>query len=146
MHMLKKLGILGISEAAAREGLKHNIRVNTIAPVASTGSLAVALSNTNGKNKTPLFKPEYIVPVILLLSSDTFNGTPNRNTGGLYEVGCGWHAATQLRVSSQIMLTENTPFTTEELSKWWGNAGNPKPQVLTSKGNHDIGVLETIES
>ncbi|KAL6897426.1 hypothetical protein GGI43DRAFT_385295 [Trichoderma evansii] len=69
-----KLGILGLSEATAQTGQEYNIKVNTIAPVASTGALAVALAGSNDKNKKPVFKPEYIVPIVLLLSSMLLHG------------------------------------------------------------------------
>lgn len=115
--MLQKLGILGLSEATARKGQEYNIRVNTIAPVASTGGLAVALAGSNDKNKEPIFKPEYIVPVVLLLSSDRLKGEVNRTNGGLFEVGCGWHAASRLRPTSQVNLAPGRSAFPEELSK-----------------------------
>ncbi|KAK4942858.1 hypothetical protein LTR10_017434 [Elasticomyces elasticus] len=141
-----KLGILGISEATAREGEKHNIRVNTIAPVASTGGLAVALSNTNDKNKQPIFRPEYIAPVVLLLTSNTLNGRPNYTTGGLFEVGCGWHASTRLRSASRFEIPSATEAASPEaLSAPWPEMTNELTATSTAapiKRNQD--VLDTI--
>ena len=51
---------------------------------------------TDDKNAQSGFKPEYNVPMVLLLSSDWLAQAPDP-TGGLYEIGCGWHARTRLR-------------------------------------------------
>jgi multifunctional beta-oxidation protein len=172
----KKLGILGLSKATAREGLRHNIRVNTIAPVASTGGLAVALSNTNDKNSAPLYKPEYVVPIVLLLSfsadgqlqqptkgagtadDQADHITVTSTTGGLFEVGCGWHASTRLRPSSQYSFAKHSSMTPEMLlseSSWSSNPadydGNGQAELEKSfftdvaprRGNTD--ALRTIE-
>ncbi|OQV06759.1 hypothetical protein CLAIMM_11286 [Cladophialophora immunda] len=136
-----KLGILGISEATAREGEKHNIRVNTIAPVASTGGLAVALSGTNDKNKQPVFLPEYIAPLVLLLTSDTIIGRPNYTTGGLFEVGCGWHAAIRLRPVSELEFSSTREISPEVLAGCWHSKSSPTA-LVKAKSNKD--VLETI--
>ncbi|KAJ9612210.1 hypothetical protein H2200_003807 [Cladophialophora chaetospira] len=138
-----KLGILGISEATAREGQKHNIRVNTIAPVASTGGLAVALSNTNDKNKQPVFLPEYIVPIVLLLSSDTRDGKINDTTGGLFEVGCGWHASTRLRPVVEFSFSSAAEISPEALSGPWPRTTSQKT-ASSAPVNADKKVVETI--
>ena len=48
------------------------------------------------KNNQASFKPQYNVPMLLLLCSDWLSQAPNP-TGGLYEIGCGSHARTRLR-------------------------------------------------
>lgn len=145
--MTQKLGILGLSEATAREGLKHNIRVNTIAPVASTGGLAQALSGTNDKNNQQVFKPEYIVPIVLLLSSDMLNGKRNDTTGGLFECGCGWHARTRLRPSHEIDFTSISEISPEVLSNpWVESVQDPSRTSLATKtGDSSSDVLNLIE-
>ena len=53
-----------------------------------------ALADTGDKNAQLTFKPEYVVPTVMLLSSDLL---PKETcTGGLYEVSCGWLACTRL--------------------------------------------------
>ncbi|KIW95887.1 uncharacterized protein Z519_02952 [Cladophialophora bantiana CBS 173.52] len=140
-----KLGILGVSEATAREGQKYNIRVNTIAPVASTRSLAMALTDTD-KNNLTVFLPEYVAPVVVLLSSDTLNGKINETTGGLFEVGCGWHANTRLRPVSELKFSSTAELSPDALSMpWLENTelqkanGSAKSPINTNKD-----VLEAI--
>lgn len=88
---LKKLGIVGLSEALAREGADFNILVNTIAPGASTPALDTALVGSSQE-----FKPEYVAPFVSLLASDR---VPDLRSSGLFEVACGWHARTRLQRS-----------------------------------------------
>lgn len=114
--------------------------------MASTGGLAVALAGSNDKNKEPVFKPEYIVPVVLLLSSDRLNGEVNRTTGGLFEVGCGWHAVSRLRPTSQVNLAPGRSAVPEKLSQSTINSaqvGLGIGSVSAAGENHD--VLQTIK-
>lgn len=90
--------------------------------MASTGGLALALSGTDDKNKEPFFKPEYIVPIVLLLASDVLNGKKNEITGGLFECGCGWQAATRLRPSHVLRYTSASSLSPESISRLWGDS------------------------
>lgn len=62
----KKLGILGLSEAIAREEVEFNIHVNTIAPGASTPAMAAALAVSSHN-----YKPEFVAPSVSLLASES---------------------------------------------------------------------------
>lgn len=106
----------------------------------------MALAGSNDKNAEPVFKPEYIVPVVLLLSSDSLNGDVNKTNGGLFEVGCGWQAASRLRPTSQVNLAPGCSTVLEELSKSWVDSSQVGPStgsVSSTKYSHD--VLQTIE-
>lgn len=65
--------------------------MNTLAPVASTPALGVALQGSS----TELL-PEYVAPFLALMVSDLI---PSPSSGGIYEVGAGWHARTRLQSS-----------------------------------------------
>jgi len=82
-----KCGILGFSRALAREGAKYNIYVNTIAPNAGTNMTRTIMP----EEMVQAFKPDYVAPLVVLLSSDK---CPDP-TGRLYEVGSGWQAQTR---------------------------------------------------
>jgi multifunctional beta-oxidation protein len=79
---------LGFSRAIAREGAKYNIYVNTIAPNAGTNMTR----NVMPEEMVQAFKPDYVAPLVALLSSDS---VPTSPTGGLFEVGSGWVGRTR---------------------------------------------------
>lgn len=107
----------------------------------------MALANTNDKNHQAVFKPEYVAPVVLHLSSDMINGKVNDITGGLFEVGCGWHSSTRLRPVSEFKFSSAAEVSPEVLSKCL----RCKPRPLEHHENSNNGlvkvnkdVLETI--
>ena len=93
--------------------------MNTIAPVASTALLAAAWANTDERDKDTDMKPEYNVPMVLMLSSSTMHGLPNPITGGLFEIGCGWHAATRLRPCAGYYFASDAQTTPESIRRDW---------------------------
>jgi hypothetical protein len=93
--------------------------VNTIAPVASTGALAAAWANTSERGKDVDMKADYNVPAVLLLSSQSINGRKNAITGGLFEIGCGLHAATRLRPVAGVVHKDLPQVTPEAMMSNW---------------------------
>jgi multifunctional beta-oxidation protein len=89
------LGIVGLADALARDGAKHNIIVNTIAPIAATSTLAGNI-NTMPGGESNVLKPEYISPLVVLLGSSQAESLA---TGGLFELAGGWHSRTVLQQS-----------------------------------------------
>lgn len=90
-----KAGILGFGRALALEGAKNNIFTNTIAPIAGTAMTKTIYT----QEMVETFKPEYVAPLVALLSSDK---TPVN--GGLFEVGCGWISATRWQRSGGVFF------------------------------------------
>ncbi|KEF51217.1 peroxisomal multifunctional beta-oxidation protein (MFP) [Exophiala aquamarina CBS 119918] len=122
-----KAGILGFSQALALEGMKNNILVNTIAPNAGTQMSKGVLP----KELYDAFKPEYIVPLVTLLSSDASVNPPI--TGMLFEVGSGWQARTRWQRSGGHNFPLDTKLTPEQVVEKWseiiafdGRADNPE--------------------
>ncbi len=109
---MQKLGIVGITEAAAKEGSAYGIRVNAVAPVASTAALASAWKKTDEAAKDTVMKPEYNVPTVVLLCSQTSSG---RDTRGLYEIGCGNVTSTRLRPSQIFPISPPLLFHTNDI-------------------------------
>jgi multifunctional beta-oxidation protein len=107
-----KCGILGFSRALALEGYKYNIYTNTIAPNAGTAMTATILP----EELVQAFKPDYIAPLVLALSSDK---VPKNPTGGLYEVGSGWCGQTRWQRSGGAAFPVDVPLTPEAVRSQW---------------------------
>ncbi|RKF62291.1 Peroxisomal hydratase-dehydrogenase-epimerase [Erysiphe neolycopersici] len=122
-----KCGILGFSRALAREGLKYNIYVNTIAPNAGTAMTRTVLP----EDMVQAFKPDYIAPLVIALSSDR---VPLPPTGGLFEVGSGWIGQTRWQRSGGHGFPIDEALTPEAVKEKWdriidfsdGRADNPE--------------------
>ena len=77
------------------------------------------------------FKPDYIAPLVLALSSDKIAENP---TGGLYEVGSGWCGRTRWQRSGGVGFPLDVKLEPEEVAKNWpkildfedGRADNPE--------------------
>lgn len=107
-----KCGILGFSRALAREGAKYNIFVNTIAPNAGTNMTRTIMP----EEMVQAFKPEYIAPLVLLLSSDKMPAPP---TGGLFEVGSGWVGRTRWQRTGGHGFPVDVKLTPEAVVSQW---------------------------
>jgi len=106
------LGILGFSRALAREGAKNNIFVNTIAPNAGTNMTRSIMP----EEMVQAFKPEYVAPLVALLSSDK---VPDPPTGGLFEVGSGWFGRTRWQRSGGHGFPIDVKLAPEHVLKAW---------------------------
>lgn len=109
-----KLGILGLSRALAREGAKYNINVNTIAPNAGTNMTRSIMP----EEMVQAFKPEQVAPLVVALCSDK---VPDPPTGGLFEVGSGWHARTRWQRSGGHGFPVDVKLTPEAVVKAWSD-------------------------
>lgn len=107
-----KLGILGFSRALAREGTKYNINVNTIAPNAGTNMTRSIMP----EEMVQAFKPEQVAPLVVALCSDK---VPKPHTGGLFEVGSGWHARTRWQRSGGHGFPIDVKLTPEAVLEAW---------------------------
>lgn len=106
------MGILGFSRALAREGAKNNIYVNTIAPNAGTNMTRSIMP----EEMVQAFKPDYVAPLVALLSSDK---VPHPPTGGLFEVGSGWFARTRWQRSGGHGFPVDVKLTPEHVLGAW---------------------------
>jgi len=121
-----KCGILGFSRALAREGQKYNIFVNTIAPNAGTNMTRSIMP----EEMVQAFKPDYVVPVVLVMVSDKM---PDEPTGRLFESGSGWVGETRWQRAGGAQFPVDVKLTPEAVVKAWeritnfddGRADNP---------------------
>lgn len=108
----QKCGTIGFSNALALEGRKSNIFVNTIAPNAGTQLTRTVLP----EELVQAFKPEYVVPLVLLLCSDK---VPDPPTGRLFEVGSGWQGQTRWQRTGGYGFPVDTKITPEAVREKW---------------------------
>ncbi|KAM3420106.1 hypothetical protein BST61_g3408 [Cercospora zeina] len=101
-----KCGILGFSRALAREGKKYNIFVNTIAPNAGTNMTRSILP----EELVQAFKPDYVVPIVLIMSSDKM---PSEPTGRVFESGSGWAGETRWQRTGGAQFPVDVELTPE---------------------------------
>ncbi|KIW84653.1 hypothetical protein Z517_00041 [Fonsecaea pedrosoi CBS 271.37] len=139
-----KMAILGFSRAVAEEGAKYNIYVNTIGPSAGTQLTRTVLS----EELVHARKPEFVAPLVLALCSDK---VPDRPTGGLYEVGCGWQGRTRWQ-RSEGHTFDIDQFTPENIRYHWDKITNfadkraDSPETLGDEQKHIIGVIRRLMS
>ncbi|KAH0847810.1 Peroxisomal hydratase-dehydrogenase-epimerase [Fonsecaea pedrosoi] len=139
-----KMAILGFSRALAEEGAKYNIYVNTIGPSAGTQLTRTVLS----EELVHARKPEFVAPLVLALCSDK---VPDRPTGGLYEVGCGWQGRTRWQRSDGHTF-DIDQFTPENIRDHWDKITNfadkcaDSPETLGDEQKHIIGVIRWLMS
>lgn len=120
-----KCGILGFSKSLALEGKKNNIFVNTVAPNAGTQLTRTIMP----EEVVQALKPDFNAPLVILLLSDK---APVR-TGGLYEMGSGWFAATRWQRTGGHGFPVDVKLTPEAVLQQWeritnfddGRADNP---------------------
>ena len=66
-----KMGMLGIMNVLAIEGLSKNIRVNTLAPAAETRLIGTIPGvEVNPENPEPMRHPKLVTPAVILMASE----------------------------------------------------------------------------
>lgn len=106
-----KLGLFGLAQTLAIEGVSKNILVNTVSPTAGSRLTAGVLP----KEVTDALKPEYVTPAVILLTHED-----STVTGKLFEVGGGWVSQTRWE-QTQGVFFEND-FTADDLLAKWDEA------------------------
>jgi hypothetical protein len=77
------MALIGFGQTLALEGAKHNIKVNTIAPIANSRMLSSVLPPDVCKH----FRPEAVSAMVLALCHETCP-----ESGGAFELGAGWYS------------------------------------------------------
>lgn len=94
-----KMGILGLSNTLAKEGKKHNIRVNTIVPVAASRMT----ENLMTPEMLEAMDPEHITPLVTYLAHEECS-----YSGQVYEAVGGWYSAIRFQRSNGMTLGATT--------------------------------------
>ena len=104
-----KMGILGLTNTLAREGEKHNIRVNCVVPIAGSRMTETVLPQA----MLELLDPIHVAPMVAYLAheSSTVNGE-------VFEVGGGWYSQVRLERSAGISLGgKDCPTSMEKIAE-----------------------------
>ena len=104
-----KLGLWGFTQSLAKEGLKRNIRVNCIAPLAGTRMTETVMP----AEVVAALKPDFVAPFTCWLVSDQC-----QETGGLYEVGAGYIAKQRWQQSAGVQFDVDNLKLEDIRDKW----------------------------
>lgn len=105
-----KMGILGFMNALKLEGIKSNILINTVAPLAAT-----RLADSSGifpEDVDPLVRPDWVAALVAYLCSEKCE-----RTGQVISAGGGHYAGVQILESPGISLRSDTQATPEEIAQ-----------------------------
>ncbi|KAF2836010.1 peroxisomal hydratase-dehydrogenase-epimerase [Patellaria atrata CBS 101060] len=106
-----KLAQVGFSETLAKEGMKYNILVNCIAPIAASRMTETVMP----PEVLSALKPDRIVPLVAVLvhSSNT------TETGSIFEVGAGHQAKIRWERSKGLLLKADSSLTPGSVIAGW---------------------------
>ena len=106
-----KLGLVGLAQTLAIEGLSKNICVNSVGPTAGSRLTETVLP----KEVTEVLKPEYVTPTVVMLCHESSTAT-----GRLFEVGGGWVSETRWEQTEGVFFQND--FTADDLVGRWAEA------------------------
>lgn len=100
-----KMGLVGMMNTLKLEGEKHNIKVNAIAPIATTRLTEDVLPpDLQGK-----LKPEFVAPLVLYLCSEQCPVT-----GSIYNAGMGYYSRAAVLTGAGAVIGDGKQVPTPE--------------------------------
>jgi NAD(P)-dependent dehydrogenase (short-subunit alcohol dehydrogenase family)/putative sterol carrier protein/acyl dehydratase len=106
-----KMGLVGFMNTLKLEGEKHNIRVNTVAPVAGTRLTEDVLPPDLFEKLTP----EFVAPLVLYLCSDKCE-----ENGMIFNAGMGYFNRVGIATGPGTVIGDGTePPTLEDIHRNW---------------------------
>ena len=100
-----KMALVGMMNTVKLEGEKHNIKVNAIAPIATTRLTDDILPpDLQGK-----LKPEFVAPLVLYLCSEQCPVT-----GSIYNAGMGYYSRAAVMTGSGTVIGDGKQVPTSE--------------------------------
>lgn len=109
-YAMAKLGLHGMSQTLALEGMSKNVLVNTIAPIAGSRLTETVMP----QEMVDALKPEFVMPLVLKLCDEN-----SKETGGLYEVGAGWIGKVRWERTKGHSFSVKEGFSPEDVNEAW---------------------------
>lgn len=103
-----KMGIVGLMNSVAQEGMRYNIKANTIVPTAGT-RLTFTVMPEDVISKV---KPDYVAPIVAWLSSDNCE-----ESGKIFSAGGGYFARAAVVEGPGITFGVEKDITVEMIAK-----------------------------
>ncbi|PKN69242.1 MAG: hypothetical protein CVU54_10880 [Deltaproteobacteria bacterium HGW-Deltaproteobacteria-12] len=124
-----KLGLVGFMNSLKLEGVKYNIKVNTVAPIAASRLTEDILPpDMLGK-----LKPEFVAPIVLYLCSDECG-----DTGRIYNCGAGFFNRVAMMTSPGMVVGGGKKIPSlEDVSANWA-------KIIDLKGAKEYGQLNDL--
>lgn len=119
-----KLGLIGLMNTLKIEGLKDNIRVNAISPVATTRMT----EDLFPEQIRDAFKPDYVTPGVLVLADE------DAPTGEILCAGAGSFAKAVI-VETPGLYLGGDALTAEAVKDNWGKIGDMTDASINQTGN-----------
>ncbi|KAM4615974.1 peroxisomal multifunctional enzyme type 2 [Polymixia lowei] len=137
-----KLGLLGLANTLAIEGVKYNIHCNTIAPTAGSRLTQTVMP----PDLLESLKAEYVAPLVLWLCHEQC-----LENGGLFEVGAGWIGKLRWeRSQGRIVRHRNQNVSPEAVRDQWDNICDftdaTKPANIQESLHSLVEVLSRVET
>jgi len=133
-----KMGMVGLMNTLRLEGLKNNILVNIIAPVAATNMTEGVLP----AEIVPHFRPEHVSSAVAVMCSEGFP-----HSGQICSAAAGHYAMVRVACSLGLQFDPQVVTDPETLWKNWEGIANPNGmRGFPQAGAETEAILEAIKA